>query len=654
MHGPGQVKDRKEKMHMQGANPISAVLTDVDGTLVTKDKVLTPRTLQSVKQLHDRGIVFTVTSGRPPFGMQGLVEPLGLTMPMAAFNGGVIVLPDLSILDERQLPEYLLPALIDVIQAHGLDIFLFRATDWYVRSLEAPRVSREASTVHRAPVVVPNFDGVLNNVVKIVGVSEDHPLVEACEAAVQKQFGTQVSAARSQPHYLDVTNPDANKGVVIERLSRYLKIPLERIAVLGDQLNDVLMFKKSGLSIAMGNANDEVKRQAHCVTTSYSEEGFANAVEQYVLPRAEPAGGSAVKATGQLHRLGQSLWLDNITRDLLDNGTLKRYIDELSVTGLTSNPTIFQHAIKNSGAYDAVIREELSRGRFGEALFFDLALEDLTRAADLFRPIYDQTDGVDGWVSLEVSPLLAYDTAGTLAAAKELHARAGRPNLFIKIPGTPEGLPAIEEAIFAGVPINVTLLFSREQYLAAANAFLRGVERRIDAGLRPNVASVASVFVSRWDAAVSGKVSDELRSRLGIAMAQRTYKAYRSVLSSPRWQRIYNGGARPQRLLWASTGTKDPAASDVLYVKSLAAQFTINTMPEATLKALADHGDITTLLHADGGNCEEVLAQFKKNDVNVFALASQLQEEGAKSFVNSWNELMEEINSKGATLKRAS
>jgi transaldolase len=586
--------------------------------------------------------------------MQALVEPLGLTMPMAAFNGGVITLPDLSILDERQLPEYLLPALIDVIQSHGLDIFLFRATDWYVRSLEAPRVSREASTVHRAPVVVPNFDGVLAGVVKIVGVSENHPLVEACEAAVQRQFGTQVSAARSQPHYLDVTNPDANKGVVIERLSRYLKIPLERIAVLGDQANDVLMFKRSGLSIAMGNASDEVKSQAQFVTTSYSEEGFANAIEQYILPRAEPAGGSAVKATGQLHRLGQSLWLDNITRDLLDSGTLKRYVEELSVTGLTSNPTIFQHAIKNSGAYDVVIREELSRGRFGEALFFDLALEDLRRAADLFRPIYDQTEGVDGWVSLEVSPLLAYDTAGTLRAAKELHARAGRPNLFIKIPGTPEGMPAIEEAIFAGIPINVTLLFSREQYLAAANAYLRGIERRIDAGLRPNVASVASVFVSRWDAAVAGKVPDELRSRLGIAVAKRTYKAYRSVLSSPRWQRIYNAGARPQRLLWASTGTKDPAASDVLYVKSLAAQFTINTMPEATLRALADHGEITTLLQADGGDCEQVLGQIREAGINVYALASQLQDEGAKSFVKSWDELMEIIDSRSAALKKAS
>jgi transaldolase len=632
---------------------IAAVLTDVDGTLVTKDKVLTERALRAVKSLRERGVVFTITSGRPPFGMRKLVEPLGLTMPMAAFNGGVIVLPDLSVLDERQLPDYVLPALIDMIQAHGLDVWLFCSTDWYVRSLDAPRVGRETSNIQKPPKVVPHFEGV-TGVVKIVGVSEDHPRVAECEAAVQKHFGTHVSAARSQPHYLDVTNPTANKGMVIERLSRHLKIPMHRIAVLGDQLNDVLMFKKSGLSIAMGNASEQVKAQAHCVTTSFEEEGFALAVEQFILPRAEPAGGPAVKPTGQLHRLGQSLWLDNITRDLLDNGTLERYVDELSVTGLTSNPTIFHHAIGNSGAYDAAIEKKLLQGKAGEALFFDLALEDLTRAADIFRPIYDRTNGVDGWVSLEVSPLLAYDAASTLAAAKELYTRAGRPNLFIKIPGTKEGLPAIEEAIFAGVPINVTLLFSREHYLAAAEAFLRGIERRIDAGLKPDVASVASVFVSRWDTAVAGKVPPDLRSRLGIAMAQRTYKAYRCLLSSPRWQRSYNSGARPQRLLWASTGTKDPAASDVLYVKSLAAPFTVNTMPEGTLKALADHGDITTLLQADGGDCEEVLARTTKAGLDVYALAAQLQDEGAKSFVNSWNELMAVINSKSVTLKKAS
>ncbi len=629
---------------------ISAVLTDVDGTLVTKDKILTSRALQAVKSLRDRGIVFTITSGRPPFGMRSLVEPLGLTMPMAAFNGGVIVLPDLSILDERQLPGYVVPALIDMIQAHGLDIFLFRASDWYVRSLEAPRVSREASTVQRQPIVVSNFDGVLTGVVKIVGVSEDHPRVAACEAAIQEQFGTQVSAARSQPHYLDVTHPFANKGVVIERLSRYLKIPMDQIATLGDQANDVLMFTKSGLSIAMGNASDEVKRQANVVTASFAEEGFADAVEKFILPRAEPATGPAVKATGQLHRLGQSLWLDNISRDLLQRGTLQHYINELSVTGLTSNPTIFEHAIKNSGAYDATMGEQLARGRSAEEVFFDLALEDLTRAADLLRPVYDRTNGVDGWVSLEVSPLLAHDSDGTLAAAKELHRRAGRPNLFIKIPGTPEGLFAVEEAIFAGVPVNVTLLFSREHYLGAAEAFLRGVERRIDAGLKPNICSVASVFVSRWDSAVASRVAPELRSRLGIAMAQRTYKAYRSVLSSPRWQRTYNAGVSPQRLLWASTGTKDPAASDVLYIKSLAAQFTVNTMPEGTLKSLADHGDITTLLHANGNNCEETLAQFASAGVDVYALATQLQDEGARSFVKSWNELLTVIASKGEAL----
>ncbi len=360
-----------------------------------------------------------------------------------------------------------------------------------------------------------------------------------------------------------------------------------------------------------------------------------------------------MKATQLLHNLGQSLWLDNITRDLLNSGTLKRYVDDLSVTGLTSNPTIFDHAIKNSTAYDAAIREKLSKGKSGEALFFELALEDITRASDLFRPVYDQTDGVDGWVSLEVSPLLAHDTASTLAAAKDLHARAGRPNLFIKIPGTKEGLPAIEEAIFAGIPINVTLLFSREQYLAAAEAFLRGVERRIDAGRKPTVGSVASVFVSRWDSAVMGKVPDSLRDQLGIAIAKRTYRAYRGLLASPRWQRVFNAGARPQRLLWASTGTKNPKASDVLYIKALAAPFTVNTMPEGTLKALADHGELGTILPADGGDCEEVLGQFAKAGIDVESLAARLQDEGAKAFVKSWNELMAVITSKSAALKEA-
>ena len=268
-----------------------------------------------------------------------------------------------------------------------------------------------------------------------------------------------------------------------------------------------------------------------------------------------------MKATQLLHNLGQSLWLDNITRDLLHSGTLERYIAELSVTGLTSNPTIFNQAIKNSSAYDDTIRAKVEEGKSGEELFFELAIEDLTDAADLFRPIYDRTNGVDGWVSLEVSPLLAYDTASTLAAAKDLFAQAARPNLFIKIPGTKEGLPAIEEAIFAGIPVNVTLLFSREHYLAAAEAFVRGIERRIAAGLRPNVGSVASVFVSRWDAAVKGKVPAEITNRLGIAIAERTYKACRELLGSPRWQRVYNAGAYPQRLLWASTGSKDPTAT---------------------------------------------------------------------------------------------
>ena len=361
-----------------------------------------------------------------------------------------------------------------------------------------------------------------------------------------------------------------------------------------------------------------------------------------------------MNATGTLHDRGQSLWLDNITRELLESGTLARYINEDAVTGLTSNPTIFDHAIKNSSRYDAAIRQKVKEGKSGEDLFFELALEDLTRAADLFRPIWERTRGVDGWVSLEVSPLLAHDTATTLAAAKRLHARAGRPNLLIKIPGTKEGLPAIEEAIFAGVPINVTLLFSREQYLAAADAFMRGIERRVAAGLPPEVGSVASVFISRWDAAVKSRAPETLRNQLGIAIAKRTYKAYRDLLDSPRWQRAFNAGARPQRLLWASTGTKDPQASDILYIRALAAPFTVNTMPEGTLKALADHGALGGMLPADGGDAEEVLSRFASTGVNVDALASQLQDEGAKSFVDSWNELMKVIAAKSSDLAKAS
>jgi transaldolase len=361
-----------------------------------------------------------------------------------------------------------------------------------------------------------------------------------------------------------------------------------------------------------------------------------------------------MNTTQTLHDQGQSLWLDNITRDLLQSGTLERYINELSVTGLTSNPTIFDHAIKNSSAYDAAIRKKIKEDKSGEELFFELALEDLTRAADLFRPIWDRTRGVDGWVSLEVSPLLAHDTASTLAAAKTLHARAGRPNLLIKIPGTREGLPAIEEAIFAGIPINVTLLFSHQQYLAAADAFLRGIERRVAAGLEPEVGSVASVFISRWDAAVKDKVPEALRNRLGIAIAMRTYKAYRTVLDSPRWQRVFNAGARPQRLLWASTGTKDPGASDILYIKALAAPLTVNTMPEGTLKALADHGALGGILAADGGDSDEVLARFAAAGIDEDALANQLQDEGAKSFVTSWRDLMDVIATKSALLAKAS
>jgi transaldolase len=360
-----------------------------------------------------------------------------------------------------------------------------------------------------------------------------------------------------------------------------------------------------------------------------------------------------MKPTQKLHELGQSLWLDNITRDLLNSGTLRRYRDELSVTGLTSNPTIFDHAIKNSTDYDKAIRQKLDEGKSGEELFFELALEDLVQAADLFRPIYDHSSGVDGWVSLEVSPLLAHDTETTLSEAKDLHARADRPNLFIKIPGTKEGVPAIEEAIFAGVPVNVTLLFSPVQYVAAAEAYLKGIERRIAAGLSPQVGSVASVFISRWDGAVMGKVPETLNDKLGIAIGKSIYKTYRDLLASPRWQRAFNGGARPQRLLFASTGTKDPKASDVLYIKELAAALTINTMPEKTLNAFAEHGEVDQALPLDGGDSATVIAQFAALGFEVESLAAKLQSEGAASFVTSWNELMTVIESKSAALQAA-
>jgi transaldolase len=361
-----------------------------------------------------------------------------------------------------------------------------------------------------------------------------------------------------------------------------------------------------------------------------------------------------MKPTQRLRDLGQSVWLDNITRPLLSSGSLKRYIEELSLTGLTSNPTVFDRAIKNSTEYDAPIREKLRDKESVEPLFLELALEDLTRAADLFRPTHDRTSGVDGWVSLEVSPLLAHDAARTVAAAKNLFERARRPNLFIKIPGTREGLAAIEESIFAGVPVNVTLLFSREQYLAAAEAFLRGMERRIEAGLNPNVASVASLFGSRWDAAVIGRVPDTLRNQLGIAIAKRTYREYCSLLSSERWQRAYNFGARPQRLLWASTGTKDPTASDVLYIEALAAPFTVSTIPEETLRAFADHGELGAGLSKNSGDSEAILTRFAKSGIDIDILAAQLQEDGAKSFVKSWNDLMAVIASKCDQLKKAS
>ncbi|HEX3172867.1 MAG TPA: transaldolase [Solirubrobacterales bacterium] len=353
-----------------------------------------------------------------------------------------------------------------------------------------------------------------------------------------------------------------------------------------------------------------------------------------------------MKPTQKLHEAGQSLWLDNITRTMLADGTLQGYIEELSVTGLTSNPTIFDKAISGSDAYDQHIAELSPDAGSAEEIFFELALADLRDATKMFEPVHERTAGVDGFCSLEVSPKLADDTAATIEQAATLHGRGERDNLYIKIPGTEAGLPAIEESIFAGIPINVTLLFSTDQYLAAAEAYLRGIERRIEAGLSPDVASVASIFMSRWDVAVSGEVPEELHNRLGLAVGFHAYRAYRELLDSQRMQRLMNEGARPQRLLWASTGTKDPEASDVLYIEGFASPFTVNTMPEPTLHAFADHGEVGDLVPADGGDADQVLGEFANAGVDVDALAQRLQDEGAQAFVKSWNEMLESIESK--------
>ena len=450
---------------------IAVLLADVDGTVVTKEKVITPRAIEAVKRMREAGVIFTITSGRPPRGLRMLVEPLGLTMPMAAFNGGVIVLPDLSVLDEQTIPDYLLPAMIETIESHGLDVWLYGATEWYVRSRQAPRVDREASTVQFEPTVVPTFDG-LSGIVKVVGVSDDHPRVAACEAVLQRDFGTVVSAARSQPYYLDVTNLTANKGTAIARLSRYLKIPLDQIATIGDQLNDVLMFKPSGLSIAMGNASARSAKPRDVRHDVVCRRGFRQRRRQVHPPACRTRNGRS----NESHRPAQSAGSEPLARQHHPRPARRAArssatSSELSVTGLTSNPTIFEQAIKNSTAYDAAIREKLGGGQVGRGA----VLRARARGSDpRGRPVPahlgpDQRRGRLG-------------VAGGLAAARlrhGQHARRGqgsasrgrrRPNLFIKIPGTTKGLPAIEEAIFAGIPINVTLLFSREQYLAAAEA----------------------------------------------------------------------------------------------------------------------------------------------------------------------------------------
>jgi transaldolase len=353
--------------------------------------------------------------------------------------------------------------------------------------------------------------------------------------------------------------------------------------------------------------------------------------------------------TQRLAGVGQSVWLDNITRGLLDSGQLQKYIADLSVTGLTSNPSIYDKAIGGSSDYDEQIKRLAASGAKTEEIFFDLALDDLRRAADLFRPTYNRTAGVDGFVSLEVSPLLANDAAATAADAARLHAMAARPNFFIKIPGTTAGLDAIERTIFAGVPVNVTLLFSTEQYLAAAEAYTRGIEKRVEAGLNPDVPSVASVFVSRWDGPLAGDLPADLHLKLGIATAQLTYNAYTGLIHSDRWARLMNSGARPQRLLWASTGTKDKAASDVLYIEALAAPLTVNTMPEETLLAFADHGDGSHTLKADPNLPDPALmARFKASGVDLTDLARRLQEAGVESFNAAWKSLLTRIEQTAA------
>ena len=350
--------------------------------------------------------------------------------------------------------------------------------------------------------------------------------------------------------------------------------------------------------------------------------------------------------TKNLHQLGVSIWLDNITREMLDNGILKNYIDDFCITGLTSNPSIFEAAIAKTSYYDETIRSYTHPGLSHEEVFFKLAIEDIRRAADLFIPVYQKTNGLDGFVSIEVSPLLAYDAENTIRSARDIFSRVGRPNVFIKIPGTPEGLPAIEKVIAEGIPVNVTLLFSAEQYSAAAEAVLKGIETRIEKGLDPCVNSVASVFVSRWDKAVAAKAPAELLNKLGIAVMQKTYSAYLDFLRSPRVQRLMNFGVFPQRLLWASTGTKDPNASDILYVKNLAAPYTVNTIPENTLMAYADHGEEGELLNGDASSADKIIGQFRELSVDYFTLAEQLQAEGADAFKKSWDNLIRSIADK--------
>jgi transaldolase len=363
-------------------------------------------------------------------------------------------------------------------------------------------------------------------------------------------------------------------------------------------------------------------------------------------------GPTTVNPARQLHEAGQSLWLDSINRAMLGSGDLARYVDQLAVTGLTSNPTILGHAMAASHDYEGSLRALLAQGVSGpQDLVYAAAFEDLGQAANLFRPAWQASGGEDGYVSVEVPPDLAYDAPATVALARHLHAMAGFPNLLVKVPGTPQGLTVLEELVDAGIGVNVTLLFSDTHYLRTAEAYMRALERRLARGEDLAVPSVASVFVSRWDKAADSLLPKPLHGRLGVAMAQKVYSSYQSLLASDRWRDLEAGGARPQRVLWASTSAKDPALPDTYYVEKLASPGTINTMPEKTLIAFADHGTVGEMLRDDYASGEETVAEVAAKGVDVDALGESLQRQGARAFSADWSALLDAIAAKASSIR---